>query len=374
MAAYDQRVLAAWLASAMIPPDSLLKLIRCYQTVDEIYRVFSSSRDEMREFVPEACFSLLVRNSRSSLLDYFQETIRCLNIKTLIYGENNYPKSLLELPEAPCILFYQGNPDCLSIPRRLSMVGSRKASYQGIRAARSISKELSSHHICIISGLAYGIDAASHQGCLQGGTPTAAVLGCGLDQTYPKAHASLRQEILNKGGIVISEYAPGEKPFGRNFPYRNRIISGLSHALIVMEARKQSGSLTTVDWAIKQNKEVFAYPGDPSVPLLNEGNHQLIRDGARFFVTAEHILEDMGWLDNPHQQAQNTTSLPETVHLEPGEQKIACALAAGSLNMDELCFKTGLKTEQVMSALTMLQIKKVIEILPGKYYQLKTNG
>lgn len=371
MTAYDNRDYAAWLASAMIPPDILKGIIRLYPTVAEIYSTFLSSGHELREFLPEACFSLLLRNSHPSVLDLYHDKIRSFNIHTLIIGESNYPEYLKDLPEAPCILFYQGNPECLSMPRRISVVGSRKASYHGIRAARSLSQELSRHHVCIISGLAYGIDAASHQGCLQGGTPTAAVLGCGLDQQYPKAHAALRQEIINANGIVISEYIPGEKPLGWHFPIRNRIISGLGEALIVMEARKQSGSLTTVDWALKQGKEVFAYPGDPSLPLYNEGNHQLLRDGARFFSKAEHILEDMNWLDNMNQQVQNTTSFPEAAHLDPAEQKIVSLLQAGSMNMDEICIKTGLRADEVMGALTMLQLRGILEILPGKYYQLR---
>ena len=356
----------------MIPPDILKEMILRYQSVSEVFGIFSSSGDELREILPETCFSLLLRNSRPSVMDHYHEAIRSLHIQTIIFGERNYPEYLMNLPETPCILFFQGNPDCLSIPRRLSVVGSRKASYHGIRAARSLSQELSRHHVCIISGLAYGIDAASHQGCLQGGTPTAAVLGCGLDQQYPKAHTALRQEIINAGGIVISEYIPGEKPLGWHFPIRNRIISGLGEALIVMEARKQSGSLTTVDWALKQGKDVFAYPGDPSLPLYNEGNYQLLRDGARFFARPEHILEDMNWLDNINQQAQNNTSFPASLHLDPAEYKIVSLLSAGSMNMDEICLKTELRTDEVLGALTMLQLRGILEILPGKYYQLSS--
>lgn len=370
MNAYDNRDYAAWLASAMIPPDNLKELIGLYPSVAEIYDTFLSSCNDLRGMIPEACCSILLRNSRHSVLDQFHETIRSLQIQTLIIGERNYPEYLTDLPEAPCILFYQGNPECLSMPRRLSVVGSRKASYHGIRAAKSVSQELSRHHVCIISGLAYGIDAASHEGCLQGGTPTVAVLGCGLDQQYPKAHAALRQEIIKTNGIVISEYIPGEKPLGWHFPIRNRIISGLGKALIVMEARKQSGSLTTVDWALKQGKDVFAYPGDPSLPLYNEGNQQLLRDGARFFANAGHILEDMNWLDNMTQQAQNTTSFPVSAHLDPSGQKIVSLLSSGSLNMDEICIKTGMRADEVMGALTMLQLRGILEILPGKYYQL----
>ena len=140
-----------------------------------------------------------------------------------------------------------------------------------------------------------------------------------------------------------------------------------------MEARKNSGSLITVQWALDQGKDVFAYPGDPEMPSYHEGNHQLLREGARFFVRVDHILEDLKWLDNLPQVAQNTTSLPDETAFSEEERRLIDALRPGPLGMDELCFHTGYSAGQIMGLVSLLQIRGILEALPGKLYQLKTS-
>ena len=250
------------------------------------------------------------------------------------------------------------------------MVGSRSASYSGLKASRKIARELSRNGVEIISGLAYGIDTECHQGCLEGGSHTIAVMGCGLEQTYPSGNIRLKRDILEQGGLLISEYAPGSKPVGRHFPYRNRIISGLSELDILMEAKIRSGSMTTVGHALKQGREVFAYPGDPA-SLMNEGNKMLLREGARYFTEAADILADMNWLDNKRYVGQNVFCATAHNDLgDPSETAVLNALARGILGFDELVHMTGISSSELMSTLTVLQIKKKIEPLPGKKYRV----
>lgn len=373
MKTYEERVYAAWLSSPMLPPEILKKLLEQYRTAEAVYHAFHSGEKDCFDQIPGLCLNTLRKNGNMSVLDFYQSLMERHQIQVLLYGSENFPENLLHISDPPCILFYQGTLSALCHSRKISFVGSRRASYKGLRATKKLAQELSERRICVVSGLARGIDAASHEGCLLGGSPTIAVLGCGLDNIYPRENAGLRQQILDSGGVILSEFAPGEKPFAWHFPIRNRIISGLGDALVVMEARKNSGSLITVQWALDQGKDVFAYPGDPEMPSYHEGSHQLLREGARFFVRVDHILEDLKWLDNLPQVAQNTTSLPDETAFSEEESRLIDALRPGPLGMDELCFHTGYSAGQIMGLVSLLQIRGIIEALPGKLYQLKTS-
>ena len=181
----------------------------------------------------------------------------------------------------------------------------------------------------------------------------------------------LRNTILNRGGLLLSEYAPGEKPAGWHFPIRNRIITGLSAALILMEAKIRSGSMTSVQHALDQGKDVFAYPGDPDSPYF-EGNHQLLREGAVYFTNAEDILEDLGWLDNQRIIRQNIDCSSEVRTASAEETAVLRALTPGVRSFEQLLEATGLSASALLSTLTLMQIRGQVESMPGKLYQLKS--
>ena len=308
--------------------------------------------------------------SAEKIMETNQNLIRKHDIQVRTCLDAVYPDKLRNLPEAPAILFYQGIPSAVSADT-IAMVGSRNASYKTMEATRSIAEKLSRAGIAVVSGLAYGIDTAAHEGCLKGKAPTVAVLGCGLDQQYPVENAGLRKRILEQGGLVISEYAPGEKPLGHHFPWRNRIISGLGDALAMMEARIRSGSMTSVQHALEQGKDVFVYPGEPGSPR-SEGNHQLLREGAIYFTAAEDIMEDMGWLDKQAYVGQNS----ESSRLDPArvsgtEKKVLDLLDRGARSFDQLCSELNLPAANLNASLSMLQIQGLVEALPGKVYQRK---
>lgn len=362
-------VYEAWLASACMPGKLTRSLLSTFEDAEKCFRAFSDRDEDCLNLIPQRFIQLLEINGRDEKLQFFQQAMEKHDIGVIRYDNPRYPEELERIPDPPAILFYRGDAACLR-KRSLGMVGSRAASYNGQKAARKLAADLSRYGISIVSGLACGIDAASHLGCLEGRSPTVAVTACGLDSVYPRGSEDLRDRILKEGGIILSEYAPGEKPLGWHFPIRNRIITGISRALILMEARIRSGSMTSVQHALDQGKDVFVYPGDPGSEQF-EGNHRLLREGGIYFTSAEDILEDLGWLDNPPAVGQNSDCAVKTETASPVETAVLNALKPGSLSFEQLLEATGLAPGELMSTLTMLQIGGRIEALPGKQYRLK---
>ncbi len=358
----------AWLAEQKLPADELYFLIREYGTGEDIFRAVTEEDARLTEILrPDAAARLKAAGTRDNLRRLYDLTVQH-RILSVTAGTDAFPDFLTEIPDPVSILFYQGNPVCLK-QRMISMVGARHASYTGLKAAENIARDLSSHGIVIVSGFANGIDTACHEGCLKGGSPTVAVLGCGLDRNYPAANSGLRKRILESGGLLISEFAPGQPPMAFHFPYRNRIISGLGDAVVLVEARIRSGSLVTVSHALNQGKEVFVYPGDPTSPY-SEGNRQLLREGAAYFTTAADILADMNWLDNPSDEVQNSDCSVLSKARTDSETTVLKCLLPGPLSFDQLTDACGLHPSELLSVLTMLQIHGVIESVPGKKYQI----
>ena len=364
----------AWIAGGGIAPDSLREILEEKNDPIALYESFRRSGTlGGAERLPERNLQLLRDSCKERRLAAWQQLIFTHGIRALTCEDPEYPRKLQNLPDAPAILFYQGSLRALE-KDSVSIVGSRSATWRGLDATRKIAGDLSRCGITIVSGLAAGIDAAAHQGCLQGGAPTIAVLGCGLDQQYPQTNAKLRAQIIEKDGLVLSEYAPGEKPLGWHFPYRNRIISGLGNCLVLMEARIRSGSMTSVQHALNQGKDVFVHPGEAG-NLRCEGNHQLLREGAIYFTTAEDLMEDMGWLDKRQDVGQNSESSSRKAPGVTGAEKnILDELEKCEASFDELCSRLNLPAAQLNAALSMLQIQGWIIAMPGKIYARKTES
>lgn len=367
----NQIISLAWLSSAGIPADTLQHLLAEEPDPEQLLARFRREGERpFREEIPQSALRLLTNHAEKGMLETWGRMIDRFDINAVTCTEDPYPSRLRGMPEAPAILFYQGTLSALDQPT-VSMVGSRNASTKGTEACWKIAEELSRNGIAVISGLAYGIDAAAHQGCLKGKSPTIAVLGCGLDQEYPADHAGLRRQIIERGGLVLSEYTPGEKPLGWHFPWRNRIISGLGDCLAVMEARIRSGSMTTVQHALNQGKDIFVYPGEPG-SLRSEGNHQLLREGAIYFTCAADLMEDMNWLDKTAEVEQNTVLRAEDrPDASPAEKQVLLALDRGELSFDQLCEKLNMNAALLSATLSMMQISGLIRALPGKRYEKK---
>ncbi|HEY3415734.1 MAG TPA: DNA-processing protein DprA, partial [Armatimonadota bacterium] len=223
-----------------------------------------------------------------------------LGIRMLSLQDADYPPRLRAIPDPPCVLFVKGT---LPPPEQgaIAIVGSRRASLYGRHVAAELATGLVQRGFAIVSGMALGADAAAHEGCLRAGGRTVAVLGCGVDVIYPPEHTELYERIAATGAVV-SEFPPGAPPTRTTFPIRNRIISGLSAGVVVVEAPEKSGALITADHALEQGREVFAVPGSVN-SVQSRGTHRLLRDGARLVECAEDILEELSWPSSPPPRA-----------------------------------------------------------------------
>ncbi len=279
----------------------------------------------------------------------------------------DYPALLLQTPDPPPLLYVHGDASLLTQPQ-LAMVGSRNPTASGRQTATDFARYLSAAGLIITSGLALGIDAASHQGALDAGNPTIAVMGTGLDRVYPARHRELAREIARYGALV-SEFPIGTPPRAENFPRRNRIISGLSLGALIVEAALRSGSLISARYALEQGREVFAIPGSIHNPLAR-GCHHLIRQGAKLVETAQDVIDELGALAGACLQA---TAGPDTDSDQPPEldqeySQLLDYMGFDATSVDILVEKAGLTPAEVSSMLLQLEMCGFIASSPGGIY------
>ena len=274
-------------------------------------------------------------------------------------ADAGYPPALLEIPDPPNVLYVRGNIALLH-RRGLAIVGSRNATPQGMQTAEAFGKALAGRGLSIVSGLALGIDAAAHRGALAAGGDTVAVIGTGADRIYPARNRELALAIAEQGAIV-SEFPLGTPVMAANFPRRNRIISGLSRGVLVVEAAPESGSLITARLAAEQGREVFAIPGSIHSPVAR-GCHQLIKQGAKLVETAADILDELG------EDASPPTTPGHAPANEP-ESALLAALGHDPCPLDDLVERTGSSAELLLPELLDLELSGLVAALPGNRYQ-----
>lgn len=278
----------------------------------------------------------------------------------LTLNDPQYPPELLEMADPPLMLYVMGRIDVLHHPRRLAIVGSRNPTPQGENHARQFAKALGQAGVCVVSGLALGVDGAAHEGALEAGAPTIAVVGTGLDRVYPKRHLALAHRIAEVGAIV-SEYPLGTPPLPAHFPQRNRIIAGLSQGTLVVEAAVQSGSLITARLSAEQGREVFAIPGSIHAPQ-SRGCHALIRQGAKLVESAQDILEDLRMGDSKPASADLSAPAEDT-------DSLLAAMGFDPVSLDALQARTGLDTPHLQARLLELELQGAVGRLPGGLLQ-----
>jgi DNA processing protein len=274
-------------------------------------------------------------------------------------GDADYPQLLLQTADPPPLLYVKGRRELLRRPA-LAIVGSRNATAQGVANAEDFARALSDAGITIVSGLALGIDAAAHRGGLAGAASSIAVVGTGLDVVYPARNRDLAHELAARGALV-SEFALGTPALGGNFPRRNRVISGISRGCLVVEAALQSGSLITARFANEQGREVFALPGSIHSPLA-KGCHALIKQGAKLVDSANDILEEL----NLAAPAALARDIPQ---LEAEAAQLLELLGYEPSSLDAVCARSGLGADAVSALLLKLELRGLIEGLPGGQYQ-----
>ena len=349
--------LAAWLRLTLIPGiggESQRKLLAAFGLPEAI---FAAGRLATRSVIGDRA-NLLFDFDPSEEVDRNIEWASQPGQTILTLADNTYPQSLLEIADPPNVLYVRGNAALLQ-KRGLAMVGSRNATPQGLQTAENFAKTLAGRGICIISGLALGIDAASHRGALAAGGETIAVIGTGPDRIYPARNKELALAIVEHGAIV-SEFALGTPAIAANFPRRNRIISGLSRGVLVVEAAPESGSLITARLAGEQGREVFAIPGSIHSPVAR-GCHKLIKQGAKLVETAQDVLEELGDIDQP--AVSREISNPEE------KNPLLTALGHDPCALDELVERTGLRADQLLGELMTLELSGQLATLPGNRYQ-----
>ncbi len=296
------------------------------------------------------------------ILENQLEKIQKDNIDLITVHDKEYPSNLRNIYSSPILIYKKGNiinSDNISI----AIVGSRNATSYGLKTAYDLAKSLAKRGITIISGLARGIDTAAHKGAIDGGGRTIAVLGCGIDVVYPPENKKLIKEIINCGA-VISEFPLGTIPDARNFPQRNRIISGISKGTLIVEANKKSGSLITADFALEQNREVFAVPG-PIYSRFSEGTNNLIKDGAKIVTCVEDILEELKISYSSYNEKSNI-QIKEKLTGE--ESDVYEFISYEPLHLEKLILKTGFSINRLNTIITMLELKGIIKQLPGKQF------
>ena len=281
-----------------------------------------------------------------------------LDLAAIPLFDPRYPPLLACTAAPPPVLWALGSLEHLT-SRIVAIVGSRAASPYALQVAARLGGELAERGIVVASGLARGVDSAAHRGCLARGGATIAVQGCGLDRVYPPEHADLAEEI-KKYGLLLSELGPGAPPLPDHFPLRNRIISGISLAVVIVEASERSGSLITARWALEQGRDVMAVPGS-ILSGRNRGSHALLKDGAKVVESADDILAELGWASDRStgSSAPPPNSDPVTGFMDPGEP----------YELDELVSATGIESPKLLALLTELELRELITASGGKYFR-----
>ncbi|WP_218813872.1 DNA-processing protein DprA [Rickettsiella endosymbiont of Dermanyssus gallinae] len=366
-------ILRDWLAVYTVP--------QCgFATVLKLLAVFSTPT-ALLSASPEALSAAGISNALIAGLKKpdWKRVDACLTWREkpgrhILHWQNDlYPPLLREVASPPLVLFVEGDVSVLK-DYQLAIVGTRQPSPIGLEIAHSFASELSQQGFVVTSGLARGIDGASHQGCLAASGKTIAVLGSGIGQIYPRCHRGLALQIVEKGGALISEFFPDVSPRTEHFPRRNRIISGLSVGVVVIEAAMRSGSLITARYAAEQGREVFAVPGSIANPL-SRGCHALLKQGASLVESSHDILLGLSFATGlfnvamgPIEGSFTVTDRPDSKPgLDSDDIKLVECLGFETTTIDSLVMRTGLTADRLLARLALLELQGYISAVPGGY-------
>lgn len=335
--------------------------------------VFSASLKHLESVVPGKTAHLLLLPPTDEMQAQIEKTAAWMGEagnRILTLADPDYPPALLEIPDPPVMLYVKGRVELLSRPA-LAIVGSRNATRQGSRDAEKFAEVLGHAGWAIISGMALGIDAAAHVGGLASPASTIAVIGTGADIIYPSRNQALARRIAQEG-CMISEYPLGMTAIASNFPRRNRIISGLSRGVLVVEAAARSGSLITAHVAAEQGRDVFAIPGSIHSPL-SRGCHQLIRQGAKLVETAQDIMEELPPLDALATDLLGKAGRMDEAEMDEEAGQVLSALGFDPVDPDSLCERLDMDIAALNAILLEMEMDGLVELLPGGRYRRLAN-
>jgi DNA processing protein len=350
--------LKAWLVLSLIRGlggEGARRLLNEFGSPDAI---FAASSLSLKAFTQPAVAAAINLGIHEDIITPVFDWLEDSNNHIVTLADGDYPQSLLNISDPPLLLYVKGRLDLLNQPA-FAIVGSRHATPQGIKNAEAFSESLSHQGLCIISGMAHGIDAAAHRGGLKARGSSIAVVGTGLDKVYPAANRGLAHALAHQG-VLISEFPLGTPPLAPNFPRRNRIISGLGLGCLVVEASLQSGSLITARLAMEQGRDVFAIPGSIHSPQ-SKGCHSLIKQGAKLVETAQDVLEELAGLVSVVTPTGCATTDTNPALLE--------YLGYDPIDMDTLSTRSGLTVSELSAMLLALELDGLVSKLPGGLYQ-----
>lgn len=355
-----------WLSGVEgIGPKRFYRLLTVYEDARAVWDALGASGvpREMAFLGTPALKALKAARSEAYFYRLFDQLDK-KGIRAVTRLSEDYPADLTSIYDPPPTLYVRG--ECpLDGDRMFAIVGSRRSTRDGQRAAREVAEGLARAGVAVVSGMARGIDTCAHEGAMAGGGRTIAVLGCGVDVVYPPENAELMERILDSGGAVVSEYTPGTQPMPGHFPQRNRIISGLCQGTLLVEGAQKSGAMITVNCALEQGRDVFAVPGSIYSPLSATPNRMIV-DGAIPVISPWEVLEHYRWASRPEVSDANPH---RAVRLDPEEQMLVEPLREQELSFEELTQITGFSASKLNSHLTMLELRGIIVKVPGGMYR-----
>jgi DNA processing protein len=353
-----------WFALKSVPLVGSVTFRRLLAHFDTPQRVLAATESELAavQGISRAVVAAIKSHDAREFAERECELVKRNGARVVTFLSEDYPKVLFEIPDPPPFLYVKG--ELRGIELAIAIVGSRRASTYGLQTTGRLARELAGHGVTVLSGMARGIDAAAHRGALDAGGRSVGVLGCGIDVQYPPENRRLFDEMAEKGALV-SECPMGTLPLAENFPRRNRIISGMSRGILVVEAMENSGSLITVQYALEQGREVFAVPGNIN-SAGSRGTNRLIREGAKLVESVEDILDEF-----PHRQREGGDHVEAArFDLTPQEAAAYALLAEAPLHIDDIIVKSALTVGEVSAILLRLELKGAIMQLPGKHFAI----
>lgn len=351
---------AWWLAFMQVPKIGSARIQRLLDEFGTLREAWGASAGELRAVIPAAVLDELLRSRGEIDVEEHYEHVTQNGVRVTCLTDEEYPALLKEVPAPPPILYYRGQlveTDSTAV----AIVGTRKVTAYGREMAYRIAYDLAKAGVTIVSGLALGVDGVAHRAALEAGGRTLAVLGSGIDVIYPGRHRDLARKVEEQGA-VITEYPPGTQPDRFNFPPRNRIISGLSRGVVVVEAPERSGALITVDFAAEQGRDAFAVPGMVHAPS-SAGCHRILREGATLVRSAEDVLEDLHIHPIDHERSET-----EQANLSDDERRLLSVLTSQPQHIDDIAAQLGKTVNEVSGELMMLELQGSVHSGGSGYY------
>jgi DNA processing protein len=364
-----------WLAFAWLsgPGLSSRKVTMLFEAFNSLKEAWHAGDHQLKKipWLSEAGSERLISGRKDVDPAALLEKLNKENVKAFHFFHPDYPSLLRQIHDPPLVLFLKGQLDLKEIGKAVGVVGTRRPTAYGQRLAKQMAKDLARSGVTVVSGMALGIDSLAHWGAIEGNGRTVAVLGCGVDYCYPSSNKPLYKSLTEKDGqAVLSEFFPGTKPETWRFPARNRIISGMSEALLVVEAGEQSGALITAQMAFEQNREVFAVPGRIDSPMSIGTNGLIAKTQAHLCRNYMDIMDDRGWASTK----RPGINVPTVVELYGREREVFDLISSEPVHFDNLLEKTGMNTGELSATLTMLELAGVVARLPGDWYALEAQG